>query len=97
MPIYTEDRGIQFLLLCNKDLTTATVIKVDVKRPSAADTTWTVVLYDIVNGTLQYISSVVANELNYPGTWEVQPQIDFAGGEKFSGLKATFTITDVLE
>jgi len=69
--VYVGDVGTEIVLDCGSDISDATVMEIEVSKPSGATETWTAAL----EGT-NYLKYVVqAGDLDEAGTWKLQASI----------------------
>lgn len=97
MTIHTEDRGIVFRVRTYYNLALLSSAVIKIKKANNKTTSWAPTTYDSTNGILQYVSSIVADELNtYKGANTGQVKLTFSTGEVYHGAEFPFTIDDVL-
>ncbi len=95
--IYTEARGIEVKAPFGIDLTTAPSVICNIIKPDLTTTTWTMIVSDILNGIVKYISSTTANEFDgQVGNWQLQGKAIFASGKTIYGSPNAFAVLEVL-
>lgn len=97
MGVHTEDRGIIIRIRTYYNLALLSSAVVKIVKGNGKTTSWSPTVYDTTNGILQYISSILTDELDtYKGTNTGQVKLTFSTGEVYHGDEFTFTISEVL-
>lgn len=93
--IYVGDIGTEIMLDAGQDIAGATVEIAVLKPGAAGETPWTATTYAI-DGATQYVRhTTVADDLDVPGVYRVQPVIALAdGGWTGRGETAEFRVFD---
>lgn len=93
--IFVGDIGVTFKVFSNIDLTSATSIVFDVKKPSGIVASWTASLDPTNSYYGVYTSST--NDLNESGIYLLSLQCTFAGGIIHTGESAEFEVFSQFE
>lgn len=88
---YVGDVGTEIILDCVIDISTATVLKIFVRKP---DSTATVEWNAVAEGTTKIKHVAADGDLNYPGTYTVQAYIKMPLW-KGRGEATTFTVNNL--
>jgi hypothetical protein len=73
---------------CEEDISSATVLTVEARRPDRTIVTWPGTLY----GTTQMRYQADGDDLNQIGVWRFQPLVDFGDGDPFRGETVELTV-----
>jgi len=82
--IYVNDIGVVIEIDMGESLSTATNLKLKVRKPDNTKVEWTPTVYGEGFNYLRYIT--VANDLNLAGVWKIQPSLTLGS---WSGLADT--------
>jgi hypothetical protein len=85
--IYVGDVGTLFRVDCQTDISTATVRKLEIKKPDETTHDWTASLY----GTDQLEYTIVADDLDQEGVYQGHAYVELPSG-KWRGERFTFTV-----
>lgn len=88
--LFTNDLGVTFKVFANIDISTATSIVFDVRKPSGTIVSWTASL-DPTNNYYGIYTSV-DGDLNEDGIYLLSLQCTFSGGELHTGESAEFEV-----
>ena len=84
MKIYVNDIGVVIEIDMGESLSTATNLKLKVRKPDNTKVEWTPTVYGEGFNYLRYIT--VANDLDLAGVWKIQPSLTLGS---WSGLADT--------
>jgi len=82
--IYVNDIGVVIEIDMGESLSTATNLKLKVRKPDNTKVEWTPTVYGEGFNYLRYIT--VANDLDLAGVWKIQPSLTLGS---WSGLADT--------
>lgn len=84
---YVGDTGTAIVLDCGVDISTASALTIEVRRPDASLVTWAAT----PDGSMALRYVTLADTLNMPGTWRVQALVTMQGG-KWRGETVTLSV-----
>ena len=70
--IYVGDVGTKIILNCDTDVSTATILTIEVLKPDGTEISWTATK-ESGNTSISYTTE--ANDLDIPGVWRMQASI----------------------
>jgi hypothetical protein len=86
MKIYVNDIGVVIEIDMGESLSTATNLKLEVRKPDNTEVEWTPTVYGTEFNFLRY--TTVANDLDQAGVWKANPFLSLGG---WTGLADTVT------
>ncbi len=93
--IYKWDIGTRLRTTLNVDITGYTLIEYKIEKPSGAILTKTCSVENVANGIVYY--DTVADDLDEIGTYSIQVQITFTGGDRNESETKHFNVFDSFE
>jgi len=93
--IYVNSKGVTITLSLDVDLSTVTAAKILYKKPSGDADEWTATV-DTENSAIFYKTSLVENEIDEAGVWELQPYCESLNW-KIYGKIVTILVRNIIE
>jgi hypothetical protein len=88
--IFTGDVGVLLRVFANTDLTTATSLSFEVKKPNGTIVNWTAILDSSNSYYAKYTTQT--DDLDVDGDWCLSLEAVFPGGISIKGASAHFTV-----
>lgn len=87
LPVYVGEVGVPLALECGIDLSAATQVSIEVRRPDGTTTSWSGVVHNLT--AVGYVTA--APDLSQQGSWRLQARIVWPGSDRL-GATAVLSV-----
>lgn len=73
--VFVGDIGTEIIIDCGTDISTATLLKIEARKPDGVKVLWTATL----SGTQKIKYAVQSGDINLAGRWDLQAYVEMPG------------------